>query len=204
MLDFGFAPCLLPQSTVESGSRAVASPVTLRAAEFRDIKSLVDLLTLSFHPPEGFLASIYPLLKLGIYEDLRSRLRAQSPHYCCIVASGTLSGGEEILLGTAEITLRSSLIGMPQSPYISNFAVSPSHRRQGVGRRLLHRCEQIAKEWNCRDLSLHVLEDNPAAKQLYFSSGYQLHRIEPSWRHWIFQRPRRLYLQKNFNKPISG
>jgi ribosomal protein S18 acetylase RimI-like enzyme len=201
VVDFGFSPCLLPSSAVESESRAIASPITLRTAETRDIKLLVDLLTLSFHPPQGILAPFYPLLKLGIYEDLRSRLRSQASHYRCIVASAFVAGGQtEVLLGTAEIALRSSLIGMPRSPYISNFAVSPPFRRQGIGRQLLQRCELIAQNWNCSDLSLHVLEDNHAAKALYFSSGYELHRIEPSWRHWLFQAPRRLYLQKKLHQ----
>jgi ribosomal protein S18 acetylase RimI-like enzyme len=201
VVDFGFSPCFVPQSPVEPESRAITSPITLRTAETQDIKLLVDLLTLSFHPPHGLLAPFYPLLKLGIYEDLRSRLRSQSSHYRCIVASAFVAGGQsEILLGTAEVALRSSLIGMPRSPYISNFAVSPPYRRQGIGRKLLQRCELIAQNWNCPDLALHVLEDNQAAKELYFSSGYELHRIEPSWRHWIFQSPRRLYLQKSLRQ----
>lgn len=200
-MDFGFSPCFVPQSSVEPESRAITSPITLRTAQTQDIKLLVDLLTLSFHPPHGLLAPFYPLLKLGIYEDLRSRLRSQSSHYRCIVASAFVAGGSsEILLGTAEVALRSSLIGMPRSPYISNFAVSPPYRRQGIGRKLLQRCELIAQNWNCPDLALHVLEDNQAAKELYFSSGYELHRIEPSWRHWIFQSPRRLYLQKSLRQ----
>ena len=201
-MDFYFPNCWLTPSPTPTEARAIAAPLTVRSADPKDIKHLVDLLTFSFHPPQDSSFWLYPLLRLGIYEDLRTRLRSPAPHYRCLVASvpaSSESDRAETLVGTAEVTLRSSLIGMPRLPYISNFAVSPNYRRQGIGRQLLNRCEQVAQAWNCQDLALHVLEDNQPARQLYFNSGFQLHRIEPSWRHWLFNRPRRLYLQKKLS-----
>jgi ribosomal protein S18 acetylase RimI-like enzyme len=196
-VNWGLFPCFVASSSSELVDRALVAPIAIRRAELPDLKSLVELLTLSFHPPHRTFAPVYPLLRLGIYEDLRSRLRSPSPHYQCLVASATIAGEmTSMVVGTAEIALRPTWFGGTRSPYISNFAVSPHHRRQGIGRQLLQRCEQIAREWNCPQLSLHVLEDNQAAKALYFLRGYQLSRIESPWQHWVFQQPRRLYLQK--------
>jgi ribosomal protein S18 acetylase RimI-like enzyme len=173
----------------------------IRVAQSKDIKGLAEVLTESFHSPNGFLGWTYPLLKMGIYEDLRSRLRSEEPYYSCLVASTALTTKtpQEEIIGTAEIALRYpntwSLIGL-QRPYISNLAVSNSYRRRGVARNLLLKCEQTALEWGFRSISLHVLENNHQAKQLYFSSGYQLDQIEPSLGHWLFKSPRRLLLQK--------
>jgi ribosomal protein S18 acetylase RimI-like enzyme len=195
-INWGLFPCFVPPIPSESIDCAIISPVAVRRAESQDLKSLVDLLTLCFHPPYSTFAPLYPLLRFGIYEDLRSRLRSSSPHYQCLVASATVAEGTSTIVGTAEIALRSSWLGGTRSPYISNFAVSPNYRRQGIGHQLLQRCEQIAQEWNCYHLSLHVLENNQAAKALYFARGYQLTHIETTWQHWLLQYPRRLYLQK--------
>jgi ribosomal protein S18 acetylase RimI-like enzyme len=98
------------------------------------------------------------------------------------------------IIGTVEIALRNGFIC--ESLYISNLAVSYDYRRQGVARHLLLKCEQIAVEWGHQSLSLHVLEDNHPAKNLYLSLGYQLLETEISWQNWLFKSPKRLFLQK--------
>lgn len=199
-VNWGFFPRLASSDPPESLERAITSPIAVRRAELEDLKPIVDILTLSFHPYHSTFAPFYPLLRLGIYEELRSRLRSPSPYYQCLVASIAAAGSiSSIVVGTAEIALRSLWLGGTRSPYISNFAVSPNYRRQGVGRQLLQCCEQVASSWNCPQLSLHVLENNQAARTLYFSRGYQLKRIEATWQHWLFQHPRRLYLQKKLS-----
>ncbi|GBF80494.1 GNAT family N-acetyltransferase [Aphanothece sacrum] len=172
-------------------------PVTIRIAQIHDIKGLVEVLTQSFHPPHGWLSWLQPVLKLGVYEDLRTRLSSSYPYYRCLVA---LESGEiarenlPSIVGTVEIALRNGLIN--ESLYISNLAVSHTYRRQGVARNLLLKCEQIAVEWDHQSLSLHVLEDNYPAKKLYLSLGYQLLKTEISWHNLLFKSPKRLFLQK--------
>ena len=41
---------------------------------------------MSFHSGEGFVEWVYPVLRLGIYEDLKNRLRSKAEHYICLVA----------------------------------------------------------------------------------------------------------------------
>ncbi|NEO98439.1 MAG: GNAT family N-acetyltransferase [Symploca sp. SIO2E9] len=148
----------------------------------------------------------YPMLRLGIYEDLRNRLRSNLPHYVCLVAIAqfsTVTGYREELAGTVEITLRSTSswqIGKSQYPYVSNLAVRKSCRRHGVARQLLLSCEQTVREWGFQDIYLHVLEDNHQARQLYLKTGYKLRQVEFSYLSWWLRRPKRLFLQKHLTK----
>lgn len=198
-MDFCFSSSVIPYSSPATAENLGDTQLIIRTVEARDLKSLAETLAHSFHPPEGFLCWFYPLLKMGIYEDLRSRLRSRSPHQKCLVATKVVrhvAGQVEQVVGTVEIGIRTDSTSGNRSCYISNLAVSSAHRRQGVARKLLLRCEQISCEWGCQDISLHVLEDNACAKQLYFSSGYQLYRLEFSLSSWLLQHPRRLLLHK--------
>lgn len=202
-----------PQTSLSGRYLSRTSQVTIRAVNPSDLHHLTEVLMESFHPPNGFMCWTYPLLKLGIYEDIRSRLNRGSPHYLCLAAisgpkrfanvpspASGLTQPQERLVGTIEMTLRTLGMGRErQSPYISNLAVCKSYRRQGIARQLLLGCEPTARDWGCRDIYLHVLEDNERAKQLYVSSGYRLHKIESSLATWVFNRPRRLLLHKSLS-----
>ncbi|HEY9633272.1 MAG TPA: GNAT family N-acetyltransferase [Coleofasciculaceae cyanobacterium] len=209
-------PCfsfLTPYEPVPAGQDAIAastSHFTVRTAQAQDLNTLSEILTDSFHPRTGFMRWAYPILRLGIYEDLRNRLRCASPHYVCLVAVAgvsTVVGSREELAGTVEIALRSPHSWQPgafQYPYISNLAVSQSRRRQGVARQLLLACEQTALEWGFQDLYLHVLENNYQARQLYLKTGYLLQQVEPSYGAWLFGQPKRLFLRKHLGHPSIG
>ncbi|NJL82271.1 MAG: GNAT family N-acetyltransferase [Chloroflexaceae bacterium] len=197
-MDSCISSSLLSQPSVLSEGEADRVSVVIRPAQFRDLRGLAEVLTRGFHPTSGWLVWLYPLLKLGIYEDLRHRLGSSSPFHTCLVASLPAAGGDRIV-GTVEIALRPSCPWgktHPQSLYISNLVVAGDYRRQGVARKLLLKCDQIALEWGFTVLCLHVLENNQPAKQLYFSSGYALELVEPYLGHWLFNQPRRLFLTK--------
>jgi ribosomal protein S18 acetylase RimI-like enzyme len=194
-----FSCSFFPYSLEKTDKLISASAITIRSAEAGDLKKLADVLTFSFHPPQKLLSWVYPLLKLGVYEDLRSRLRSASPHYRCLVACQQIIDGtleETNVVGTVELSLRSPWPLKLHTAYISNLAVSPHYRRQGVARSLLIKCEQVAFEWGFEEIFLHVLEDNLAAKQLYLKSGYQLNRIDFTVNSLLWNRPKRLLLKK--------
>lgn len=148
-----------------------------------------------------------PLLRMGVYEDLRYRLRSSSASdYRCLVAvtlPSTLPVAkvavQPYLVGTAEITLRSTnpfqFRNLPH-PYLSNLAVCSTARRQGIAQKLLNACELIALEGGFQDLYLHVLADNQQAKQLYSKAGYRIVEADPFWL-CLFQQPRKLLLHKH-------
>lgn len=163
-----------------SPSRFIARP-----AQPSDVGVLADILVESFHPQTGWLRLLYPLLRWGMYEDLRSRLYSRNPYYTCLVAvevrelgeSGTRSTAEGALVGTIEMTLRAAPLWQPQSKpylYLSNLAVRTPYRRRGAAQQLLKACERIARDWGFQDLYLHVLDNNQPAKRLYLKAGYQV------------------------------
>ncbi|MGQ4645916.1 GNAT family N-acetyltransferase [Lyngbya aestuarii] len=179
-----------------------ASQLHIRTAQVGDLITLAEILADSFHSRTGFFGWAYPILKLGIYEDLRNRLRSSSPHYACLVAVvvvSTINGYREEVAGTVELTLRSKSSWQCRSiqyPYISNLAVRKSCRRQGVARKLLLSCDRTAREWNFQDIYLHVLENNHQARELYLKSGYRLYQVEPSLSFWLPWHSQRLFLKK--------
>lgn len=216
-------PCfpLLHRQPERAAQPNGASDFIIRAAHQNDLTSLTEILADSFHPRSGIWALAYPLFRLGIYEDLRTRLRLIPPNYICLVAvdptgSTNQGSGEETsslapkaqerqaanadsVVGTVEIGLRpcSWQPWNSQYPYISNLAVHHSCRRRGVAQQLLLCCERTALEWGFCDLYLHVLENNHQARQLYLKAGYRLHQSDPSWSDWLLGRPRRLFLHKH-------
>ncbi len=171
--------------------------LVIRKVQQQDLRELADILAESFHLQMGWMQWLFPILRMGIYEDLRSRLRSVSPHYICLVALIPTDAGNT-LVGTVEVALRSTypLHFQEQYPYLSNLAVRKEYRRLGVARQLLNTCEQTVIGWGFYDLHLHVLEDNTQARQLYFTSGYRLQEADPIWLCWLLRRPRRLFLHK--------
>ncbi len=194
--------CQCGQNNLE---KVLVSCLAIRIAKPKDINEITEVLMVSFHPPRQFWRWFYPLIRLGIYEDLRSRLRSASPHYQCLVAYRSFKTNQatlEEIIGTVELSLRSGLSRSSPGLYLANLAVNPEYRRQGVGRLLLTKCEQIAGEWGFQKVFLHVLEDNESAKRLYFSIGYQLERTEFSLESWLFRKPKRLLLGKRINPSV--
>lgn len=201
-------PCfsfLTPYEPVTADQDAVgagASRFSIRIAQVQDLTTLAEILTDSFHSRTGFMRWAYPMLKLGIYEDLRNRLRSNSRHYVCLVAvadHSTVTDANDVVAGTVEIALRSGSSWQPhplQYPYISNLAVKKSCRRRGVAKQLLLACERTTLAWGFQDLYLHVLENNHQARQLYLKTGYELRQVEPNYGAWLLGHPKRLFLQK--------
>ena len=56
--------------------------------------------------------------------------------------------------------------------YISNVAVSPEYRRQGIARRLIEELMLIAKEHELSFVTLEVRESNEPARVLYKKHGF--------------------------------
>jgi ribosomal protein S18 acetylase RimI-like enzyme len=157
--------------------------IVVRPIQVEDIPSVAALLSEAFYPRNSWLGWISPVLKLGIYQDLKMRCMARSPQYACLV--GMLSSKQGEIAGTIEISARSlttwPLMGNPV-PYISNLAVAKSLRRQGLGKQLLVACEPIVHRWGFSELYLHVKGENRAARGLYSSMGYRLQDSEtPPW-----------------------
>jgi ribosomal protein S18 acetylase RimI-like enzyme len=193
---------LIPSEPSDLSNDRRSQNIIIRPVELKDLRSLTEVLAYSFYDFPQLLSWVYPLLRLGIYEDLRSRLRSRPPLYCCLVASLTDVESEPAIVGTVELTMRFPSLWIPEAqyPYISNLAVKNTYRRQGIGRKLLASCEQVAREWGYREIRLHVLENNHSAKQLYFGNGYQLHQKESGWSEFFLNGAQRLLLRKKLSR----
>lgn len=168
-----------------------------------DTKAISAILVQGFYHFPQFANWIYPILEFTINEDLRYRLRSQSPLYRCFVAkleshqrqNDAPQNSQLQVVGTIEVALRSPALWANnlQYPYISNLAVAPDFRRLGIGSQLLTKCEQAALDWGYRETRLHVLDSNQAAKLLYRINGYEISEIEANWGNlWLNYSPRLL------------
>ena len=216
-------PTLAAELATELGSSVLEpapSPFILRTVRQADLAALSEVLASSFHHPEGWLRWLYPVLRTGIYEDLRSRMHSRGEHYACLVAvhpgfkaavlkldlqpdlqpeAISLLSSSDIVVGSIEMNLKQPSLLQPWHQkylYLSNLAVQADYRRQGVAQMLLQLCDRTALDWGFNDLHLHVLESNHAARRLYWKAGYRVQRIETSPFSLLWGQPRQLFLHK--------
>lgn len=192
------------------------SPITaslstyVRAGRPDDLPFLSELLVSSFYDRSGWNQWFYPVIKLGIAEDLRQRLASSKVHYACLVAvrARTLltssnhvdKATEDAIIGTVEIACRHTHFWRSKNQryvYISNLAVCSDLRRQGIAFKLLKACESVAQEWGYQDIFLHVMENNYKARRLYSKAGYILKETEETPLNWLGITSRRLLLKKS-------
>lgn len=175
-------------------------PVEIQPLEQPEFVKVASLLAASFYPQIGWQSWFTPIFEMGINHDLHSRLGHHgSPYSCLMGARRPNSATTSALVGTVEVALKSVCSWPPfgaMVPYISNLAVDPRYRSQGIGRQLLLACESVVRQWGQEELYLHVLDSNTIARRLYASLGYQVLRDESNWlTSWVAQ-PQRLLLHK--------
>ncbi|MBW4615089.1 MAG: GNAT family N-acetyltransferase [Desmonostoc vinosum HA7617-LM4] len=190
------------QQTVTGTTKPASSQFQIRAATPDDLTDVAQIIAESFHSQKGLWGWAFPILRLGIYEDLRHRLLSPAPHHVCLVAVDATANKAHNLMGTVEAGVRFSDAWTQCGRsflYLSNLAVQPKYRRHGVASGLLISCEKVSREWGFQDLYLHVLESNYQARQLYFRLGYRVHKIEASWNPFLVGRSRQILLHKRLN-----
>lgn len=171
----------------------------IRAATPADLTYVAQIIAESFHSQNGIWGWAFPLLRLGIYEDLRHRLASPAPHHVCLVAVDTNTGTADNLVGTVELGVRFNDDWTQPGrsfPYLSNLAVHLKYRRQGAASGLLAASEKVAQTWGFQDLYLHVLENNHQARELYFKLGYRVHLVESHWSKFLLGGSRQILLHK--------
>jgi len=138
-------------------------------------------------------------LRLSVFSDISPEMQSQfCARSCQAISSRRLRGaqcvvatasrkysetGSNILLGSAECSFHefyATGLGQrrPQRSilYVTEVAVHPAARRQGIGARLLHAIENLAQESETETLYLHVDVSNRGAIALYEKAGY--HRVD--------------------------
>lgn len=167
-----------------------------RQAQTRELESVAALICQSFYALDTPLFLVAPIIQWGIWQDLAQRQRQAKAGYGCFVATYPQT---DRLLGVVEVELRilepnrAYKTGVPQ-PYLSNLAVHPDFRRQGIGQQLIQTVEAWLMEHHHREVYLHVLASNTIAQGLYQQLGYQLRTTDV---HWLL--PTRLLLCKTLS-----
>ncbi len=180
-------------------------PFRIRSAQRQDLPQIVAVLLASFYPQALATQWLYWLMRIGIQEDIKTRLKTSTNQYACLVAialesDSAQSTGE--VVGTAEVSQRPCetwRLFPPKRAYLSNLAIAPNHRRQGAARQLLSTCENIALGWGFHRIYLHVMADNPAAQSLYRQAGYQSIAVSNPILSGLGLRPERLLLSKQLH-----
>ena len=76
-------------------------------------------------------------------------------------------GGESLIVGVLALWL------IVDEVHISNLAVHPDHRRQGVAQRLLQTAIGFGQDHDVESITLEVRESNQPAQELYESLGFK-------------------------------
>ncbi|MGK7910287.1 MAG: GNAT family N-acetyltransferase [Synechococcus sp.] len=194
--------------TVHPGNRDRTFPrsnsqpeVLVYPASIDDLDTLADVLALSFHPRVGLQRFVWPVLRLGIREDIRRRLLGNNPKYCCLGAwcNDELAGTLEIGMRRTTSATQPSTADTTRAPYIANLAVLPDWRRKGVATKLLLGAEGVAATWGSARIFLHVLESNKAAQRLYLNAGFSMQgRSATAWNY--LGAPREILLYKSLSE----
>jgi ribosomal protein S18 acetylase RimI-like enzyme len=78
----------------ESADGSTPLSFLVRTVRKTDLAGLSEILASSFHSQDGTWGWLYPLLRTGIYEDLRTRIQTKNKHYACLVAAHRVSSSE--------------------------------------------------------------------------------------------------------------
>jgi ribosomal protein S18 acetylase RimI-like enzyme len=186
-------------------------PFRIRAARPSDLTQMVNVLLISFYTQVQATQWLYWILRLGIQEDIKVKIKSPTTQYACLVAitvhpdsassdsTPSDSAPSDAVIGTAEVSQRPCetwQLFPRKRAYLSNLAVSPAHRREGAAQQLLSTCENIALSWGFHAVYLHVMADNAAAQALYSQAGYQRCEVSNPVLSGLGLRPQRLLLSK--------
>lgn len=149
-----------------------------------DLPAIAALLVRNFQLYPPGMGWLTPVMRRGVLEDLRQRLRNAGKYYACYRAVL----GDQIV-GTAELSLRPVQVRFgwlwqgksERVPYLANLAVETQHRRRSVAQQLMVSCEQQAEAWGYGQIYLTVMADNQAARSLYGKAGYEVVRRDAGW-----------------------
>ncbi len=86
--------------------------------------------------------------------------------------------GWRLLTATFVMQAMCSNLATAERSYLESLAVSSRFRGQGIGTLLLERCFEESRLAGKRQISLHVVDTNPRAKQLYLRMGFHTVRVE--------------------------
>lgn len=192
---------LLFSAKADDPQNSAQPPFRIRAAQRKDLPQIVSVLLASFYPQTQANPWLYWLMRIGIQEDIKTRLKTPANQYVCLVAAKVDPDSAQTagVVGTAEISQRPCETWRflpPKRAYLSNLAITHNHRRKGAAQQLIRTCETVALGWGFHRVYLHVMANNTAAKNLYQQAGYQTCEVSNPILSGLGLRPERLLLSK--------
>lgn len=121
--------------------------------------------------PEAFATSHAEALERSV-ADTAGRLSPGPEH----VTLGAFD--EDRLVGMATLR-RPAGASVRHRATVTAMYVAPQARERGLGRALLERILEVAREWGVSDVALAVTVGNHPARSLYASAGFASYGIEP-------------------------
>jgi len=143
----------------------------VRNARYMELGSAVDILVESFYKPSSL---VRPYLFLSELARLQGNFPYDDKVHAFFVAC-SLEGTskEEKIIGFVDVDIRpGTKIRDAPRPYLSDLAVHDEHRRKGVAKALIRRCEKQAMDWGRDHLHLRVDKKNDAALKMYSDLNY--------------------------------
>ena len=110
-------------------------------------------------------------------KELRSILGGNASLVVTMPLSIFVAEGTDGLVGFVEVDLRSHADGCnPSTPvgYIEGWYVVEQHRLQGLGRKLLAKAEEWARQHNCVEVASDATIDNESSQRAHEALGYQV------------------------------
>jgi ribosomal protein S18 acetylase RimI-like enzyme len=168
-------------------------PLKIFHAEKTDLQSVAFLIASEKYkikwpsPVESLTSESFLLVQLEYDRLLENYLKAAtSPRYLCVLKdsnSNALSDddfnnvdkSDDDIIGYFDIDYSDECMIEYRNPipYISDFAVNPQWRKQGIGSYMLYCADQICvNEWEVDRVHLWVDTDNIPAVRLYSKSGF--------------------------------
>lgn len=139
----------------------------------KDLDAVVDLLNIYIGDEMGGGQPIDGMQKLRLVDGLNS-------HPTSIVL---LAGMNDQYLGMTVCFETFATFSVKKCINIHDLIVKPEYREKGIGRALLNKVIEIAKERDCAKVTLEVREDNYKAQMLYHDLGFA--DCEPPMKFWV-------------------
>ncbi|WIA21388.1 hypothetical protein OEZ85_000604 [Tetradesmus obliquus] len=166
------APAAVKEAVIPAGK------VTVGFLQANDVQGAGLLLTRAFAgTPEAVkLDEAVKFMQLHINDEqectLVAKLLPTDPALLPPGKSARLVGVVSLSFSAAGREDFCSLAPPADQPYLSNMAVDPKFRRQGIARAMLEACDSAAQGRAQDTIWLHVRQADEAAQQLYTNYGY--------------------------------
>jgi len=97
-----------------------------------------------------------------------------------------------------------SRVSRAEVPFLGNVAVAPSHRRQGIGARLVRVGMKVAEKWGDNELWVAVEARNAPAISMYQKLAFQVKVNEEDQINRSMRRPPRLFMRRMAASDSAG